>query len=562
MTCQACGQSNFNWKRTCAGCGGSLGTPPESKPTEAERELQLSRPEPVDYAAEDARAVSAAFAHTPAPFVTPLLIAANVIMFFVVLLKGGAVMAPAPELLRGLGATYGPAVTSGEWWRLGAAVFLHAGLVHLAFNMAALLTIGGLTERMFGHASFLMLYLVSGLAGSIASVYFHPFAVGVGASGAVFGLYGALFAYLALQRASLPPDVARSLRNGGVAFVGYALLFGVTHAGVGTAAHVGGFFAGAAVGAGLASTIASPSFGRQRATRVIVWALGSAAVALLALRLPATDDWPEALRSLAALEALSPNDIERAGGRVADGTMPPAQIATVIDGQVLGPWREHRQHIASMTRLPAREREAARQTLAYMDHRIAAWQLQADAFRRDDMTLIEKSVAEHAAANAVARDVLKLFGAPRPVSRRNASAPRAEDGAREFERALEVAQQLDRTATLLYNNAVQRSNNRILTDAEFATLIERDILKSWDAHWRRISELRGSGRVETARQRLQDYMRLSSEAWHLTATGLQTHSPKLIEEAEAVRRRAVAAGSLIMWVRSSSPEEPLPRVAS
>jgi hypothetical protein len=197
-----------------------------------------------------------------------------------------------------------------------------------------------------------------------------------------------------------------------------------------------------------------------------------------------------------------------------------------------------------------------------MDHRIAAWQLHADAFRHDDMALLEKSAAEHDAANSVAQDLVKSFGAPRLVSRRARSAPRFENGAREFERALEVAQQLDRSATLLYNHAVQRVQGRALTEAEFARLIEHDILKSWDAHWRRVSELRGSGRVEGARQRLQEFMRLSSEAWHLTVTGLQTRSPKTLEEAQEVRKRAVAAGSLIMWVRTSRPDAPLRRVTS
>ena len=550
MTCQDCGQSNFNWMRTCDRCGRSMSTPQESTSTAAaEREVQLSRPEPVNYAAEEAGAVRAAFAHTRPPLVTPLLMAANALTFMAVVLNGGAIMSPAPEVLRGLGATYGPAVTAGEWWRLGAATFLHSGLIHLAFNMFALRTIGGLTERMFGRASFLVLYLLAGLAGSIASIYMHPFAVGVGASGAIFGLYGALFAYLTFQRASVPTDVAQSLRSGGVAFVGYSLLFGMTHAGIDTSAHLAGLVAGALVGAGLASPIASASAASRGAKRLLVGTLGSAGVVLLALRLPVTDDWPGALRSLATLEAVSPTYVENATRSVANGTMAPAQSATLVESRVLGPWREHRQHIANMKRLPAREREASRRTLSYMDHRIAAWQLQADAFRHDDMALIEKSASEQAAANAAARDLVKSFGPRHAVSRRIVSAPRVEEGAREFERALEVAQQLERAAMVMYNNAVQRVHDRALTDAEFAVLIQRDILKSWDAQWRRIAELRASGRVEAARQRLEDYMRLSSEAWHLTATALQTHSPELLKQAKTVRVRAVAAGSSIEWAR-------------
>jgi len=546
MTCQACGQSNFNWKRLCDGCGGPLTA---SSPAASEREVRLSLPEPVNYVAEDARAVRAAFAHTQAPLVTPLLMAGNVLMFLMVVLKGNAIMSPAPDVLRALGATYGPAVTAGEWWRLGAAMFLHGGLIHLAFNMVALLTIGGLTERMFGRVSFFALYLLAGLTGNIASIYIQPFAVGVGASGAIFGLYGALFAYLTCQRASVPADVVRSLRSGGFAFVGYSLLFGVTHAGIDTPAHLSGFVAGALIGAGLASPIASASTVSSVAKRILVGTLGAAVVINLALRLPATDGLPGAMRALAILETASPAYVDSETRNVANGTLPPAQMAALLESRVLDPWREHRQRIAGMKNLPTRDREVARRTLSYMDHRIAAWQLQADAFRRDDMTLIEKSAGEQAAANAAAEDLVKSFGPSRASSRRIALAPRAEEGSREFEGALEVAQQLERAATQSYNNAVQKAHDHTLTDAEFATLIQRDILMPWDAQWRRIAELHASGRVEEARQRVEDYMRLSSEAWHLIATALRTHSPEMLVQAKAVRVRAAAAGSSITWAR-------------
>ena len=105
-----------------------LSTPQESTSTAAaEREVQLSRPEPVNYSAEEARAVRAAFAHTRPPLVTPLLMAANALTFMAVVLNGGAIMSPAPEVLRGLGATYGPAVTAGEWWRLALRRSFTAG---------------------------------------------------------------------------------------------------------------------------------------------------------------------------------------------------------------------------------------------------------------------------------------------------------------------------------------------------------------------------------------------------------------------------------------------------
>jgi hypothetical protein len=125
---------------------------------------------------------------------------------------------------------------------------------------------------------------------------------------------------------------------------------------------------------------------------------------------------------------------------------------------------------------------------------------------------------------------------------------------REFRRALEVAQQLERAALLLYDSAIQRVRHHTLSDAEFAALIERDILKSWDAHWHRIAEMRATGHIEAARQGMEIYMRLSSEAWHLTAKAFRTRSPEVMKEADAVRVRAAAAAASIVWERERNAE--------
>src|SRR6202011_2677222 len=88
------------------------------------------------------------------------------------------------------GADYGPRTTAGEWWRLGSSMFLHLGIIHIAFNMVVLWDIGRFTERLLGNAGFLIVYVLSGLFGSLASVLINPHIPSAGASGAVFGLYG------------------------------------------------------------------------------------------------------------------------------------------------------------------------------------------------------------------------------------------------------------------------------------------------------------------------------------------------------------------------------------
>jgi membrane associated rhomboid family serine protease len=83
-------------------------------------------------------------------------------------------------------------VANGEWWRLITAAFLHYGPLHLAMNMLVLWFIGGPIENVIGRAQYLLLYVVSGLAGSAGALIVNPNAITVGASGAIFGLFGAL----------------------------------------------------------------------------------------------------------------------------------------------------------------------------------------------------------------------------------------------------------------------------------------------------------------------------------------------------------------------------------
>jgi len=88
-------------------------------------------------------------------------------------------------------------VAHGEWWRLVTAAFLHYGPIHLALNMFSLYFAGSILEQVIGHWRFLLLYVVSGIAGSAGALYWSPNAATVGASGAIFGVLGAL---LVLER--------------------------------------------------------------------------------------------------------------------------------------------------------------------------------------------------------------------------------------------------------------------------------------------------------------------------------------------------------------------------
>src|SRR2546425_3302836 len=127
-------------------------------------------------------------ARTRWALVTPVLIALNVTIF-VVMLRGGGVLGD-PETLVGWGGNFGPRTTNGEWWRLVASMFVHSGMLHLLVNLVGLMQIGLILERLVGPWVFATVYVTAGTLTSLVSLSAHTAAVSVGASGAIFGLYG------------------------------------------------------------------------------------------------------------------------------------------------------------------------------------------------------------------------------------------------------------------------------------------------------------------------------------------------------------------------------------
>ena len=180
--------------------------------------------------------------------VTPTLIALNVLVFIAMVATGMSPLAPGSgELLR-WGSNFGPFTLDGQWWRLFTSMFLHFGLAHLAFNMLGLWSLGKLTERLFGSAAFLFIYLFAGLCGSLGSLLWHPLINSAGASGAIFGVLGALLAFMINPRTRIPAHIAAAQRNSALIFIAYNLFNGFAHAGIDNAAHIGGLLAGIGMG--------------------------------------------------------------------------------------------------------------------------------------------------------------------------------------------------------------------------------------------------------------------------------------------------------------------------
>jgi membrane associated rhomboid family serine protease/Flp pilus assembly protein TadD len=182
------------------------------------------------------------------PWATYCIIGLNVLVYVLMVASGISPLRPhAIELIR-WGADFGPLTLTSEPYRMLSSEFVHIGFVHIALNMIALLLLGSLAEAIYKRTAFLFIYILSGMAGSLASLTAFPLLVSAGASGAVFGIVGALIAAFKVGRLQLPRAVIKRELTVLFAFAIVSLLEGAIRTGMNNAAHLGGLAAGSLMG--------------------------------------------------------------------------------------------------------------------------------------------------------------------------------------------------------------------------------------------------------------------------------------------------------------------------
>jgi len=148
------------------------------------------------------------------------------------------------DILLRMGAKYGPFIYAGQWWRLVTAIFLHAGLFHIGMNLWCLFDLGPAVESLFSTTKFVVVYLVTGVVGFLASLWWNPRALSIGASGAILGLIGILIG-ASFHHGGLGKDYRTMLWR----WVIYILIFGLLpFFAVDNAAHIGGLVSGLILG--------------------------------------------------------------------------------------------------------------------------------------------------------------------------------------------------------------------------------------------------------------------------------------------------------------------------
>jgi len=192
------------------------------------------------------------FIPTPGYFVTPIFINLNIFIFILMVIRGVSIISPDNLSLLNWGASFRPLVLEGQWWRLFTACFIHIGIIHLLMNMYALLYIGVLLEPILGKLRFLAAYLLTGIAASVISLWWHDLTISAGASGAIFGMYGVFLALLTTNL--IDKSVRKSLLSSILVFVVFNLIYGL-QGNIDNAAHIGGLISGLVIGYALVPSL-------------------------------------------------------------------------------------------------------------------------------------------------------------------------------------------------------------------------------------------------------------------------------------------------------------------
>lgn len=325
----------------------------------------------------------------PSIWVTKTIIAINVLVFFAMLASGAGFWHSSSDIQLLWGANFGPATQDGQWWRLASAMFLHFGVMHLVLNMWSLWDAGQFVERMYGRLRFVGIYFISGLSGNLLSLVMHGnSAVSGGASGAIFGIYGALMAYLWLERATINLSEFRWLFWGASAFSVITIAMGFIVTGIDNSAHIGGLIAGCLTSIGL---ISKPVHSRENLWSNKLFSLATLVLAILMLivNIPTPKyRWSDELLVRREMDAFSIQDqaINRSWLDIINegksGHVSLDLLAEDIDSSIVSPYEksfEKLSRLPSNSALPSAKE--LKQALQYIEQKKQESQLLANKIR-------------------------------------------------------------------------------------------------------------------------------------------------------------------------------------
>jgi rhomboid protease GluP len=369
----------------------------------------LTAPDPAEQAGEIEAFYRTLFAATPHVGVTWVLLAVCIVVFAVMAAQEQTLGPPSHQTLLRFGSNFGPLTTHGEWWRMVSCAFVHIGLLHLLMNMWVLTDIGPLMERLLGSIGFLLLYLFSAIAGSAASLAWHPAVISAGASGAIFGLFGALLGLMLLARGSIPTVVVRDLRASGFGFFAYNFLYGLSAANLDQAGHIGGAVAGFVGGLILARRLTADNRPGRTVRNLALAGVGGAGIVLAITLLPPTDQSHHrfllAIDDLPGMEDRAIKTYNAAIKRRNQGELTDQQFADVLRDEVLPPWRAFRERLAGINSVPPGMEKEWPLYREYLQTRQECWELWEQALRTGDPQFSEAATRKSERVEQILRQL-------------------------------------------------------------------------------------------------------------------------------------------------------------
>lgn len=329
----------------------------------------------------------------------PLLALVNVAIFLQMLVSPGDLGDSAT--LIGWGGNFGPNTSNGEWGRIVTSMFIHSGPLHLLVNVAALVQIGLILERLVGPLMFTVVYLVAGMFASVVSLYVDPVSVSVGASGAISGCYGFLLAAMIwglLQRSALTIPL-KSLRPLG-AVAAIFLLYNAASGSLPGPAEWGGLGIGFGCGIVLARGVAEKKPELRPIAVAAATALALTVVSAVPLR-GIANVRPE-LDRLIEIEDRTAGAYDKAVGQFRLGALTPRQLAEVIDEKIRPDLKAAMARIDAFEGVPGEHQALVASAQEYLRLRDESWRLRSEALQKANMPALRKADrSEHASLVAL-----------------------------------------------------------------------------------------------------------------------------------------------------------------
>ena len=330
-------------------------------------------------------------------FVTQALIAVSATVFVRMLFGAGAL--GDPETLASWGGNFWLGTRNGEWWRLVTSIFVHAGMFQLLVNIAGVVQIGLILERLVGRLIVMAVFLTAGVFASLVNLATFPMAMSFGASGAIFGLYGLLLASLiwGMRRRSsvtMPLRAVTRLVPAAVVF----LLYNLANDSLGTAAELTGLFVGLMCGAFLTRGVTERKPGTRRLAHVVAAAAVMAVVFAIPLR-GVTDVKPELERTIAA-EDRTAAAYRKASERFKSGATTAEALALLIDRTIVPDLKVTDARLKALTGVPEEHQPLVASAEEYVRLRSESWRLRSEWLHKSGIAPRHgNEAAEHRANN-------------------------------------------------------------------------------------------------------------------------------------------------------------------